>query len=57
MLAEQAVLLVEWPQRGEGWLPAPDLWIDIAHRADGREIAISADSERGRGYLLELNQD
>lgn len=32
-----ALWLVEWPERGAGWLPAPDLVVRLAHRADGTE--------------------
>lgn len=42
VLAESALILVEWPHRGEGWLPAPDLRIAIAHAGEGRRIALTA---------------
>ncbi|WP_017940571.1 MULTISPECIES: tRNA (adenosine(37)-N6)-threonylcarbamoyltransferase complex ATPase subunit type 1 TsaE [unclassified Thioalkalivibrio] len=32
-----ALWLVEWPERGAGWLPAPDLVVRLAHRADGED--------------------
>ncbi|WP_018873699.1 tRNA (adenosine(37)-N6)-threonylcarbamoyltransferase complex ATPase subunit type 1 TsaE [Thioalkalivibrio sp. ALJ16] len=38
-----ALWLVEWPERGAGWLPAPDLVVRLAHRADtaaGRELRL-----------------
>lgn len=37
----QALWLVEWPERGQGWLPAADLVMRLAHRpdaAEGREL-------------------
>lgn len=36
----QAVVLVEWPQRGEGMLPAADVIIDIAYHGDGRRLCL-----------------
>lgn len=47
MLAEDAVLLVEWAERGAGWLPEPDLRIRISHRGDARGIVLEARSDRG----------
>lgn len=54
MLAEDAVLLIEWPQRGEGWLPAPDLTVSIAHREGAREVALSGHSQRGGNVVRRL---
>lgn len=42
MLAEDAVLLVEWPERGAGWLPEPDWLVDITYRPNGRDVVITA---------------
>jgi len=33
--------MVEWPERGEGWLPAPDLVLSLAHQDDGRLLTLS----------------
>ena len=55
MLAEQAVLLVEWPQRGDGWLPPADLRVDIAHAGDNRRVRIGAESGEGRKMLSRLS--
>jgi tRNA threonylcarbamoyladenosine biosynthesis protein TsaE len=57
MLEEAALLLVEWPERGAGWLPAPDLRVRIAYAGGGRRVDVSAGSQRGAeilGHLLEL---
>jgi tRNA threonylcarbamoyladenosine biosynthesis protein TsaE len=48
----EAVLLVEWPQRGEGILPAPDLDITIEYAETGRNLSMDSHSERGR-HLVE----
>lgn len=43
-----AVLLVEWPERGNDHLPAADLVLAFGESADSRFIACSALTERGR---------
>jgi tRNA threonylcarbamoyladenosine biosynthesis protein TsaE len=37
------MLLFEWPERGEGFLPEPDCVIRIAHKQQGRALAIETD--------------
>jgi tRNA threonylcarbamoyladenosine biosynthesis protein TsaE len=51
MLAEQAILLVEWPERGDGVLPEADLVVQIAPSGGGRSVDIVALTERGRQIL------
>ncbi len=55
MLSEEAVLLVEWPQRGKGWLPLPDLLIDIDHLEQGRMAHLSAHTRRGEKILSRIS--
>ena len=40
--------LVEWPERGEGWLPAPDLVVELAVEGHGRRATLrwGADARR-----------
>jgi len=45
---DSTVLLVEWPDRGEGCLPAPDLVLDFAEGDTTRFIDCTACTERGR---------
>ena len=56
MLADDAVILIEWPERGEGWLPPPDLWIRLQHRGDGRRIELRGVTQRGEAVVRELAQ-
>lgn len=42
-----AICLVEWPEKGEGMLPEPDLDIDIRYQGEGRVATIKANSEVG----------
>jgi len=52
MLEESALLLVEWPERGEGVLPAADLVIHLAYTADGgRLLSLTAASTAGERLL------
>ena len=57
MLAERAVLLIEWPERGAGWLPEADLVIDISLREHGRHLVLKAGSPRGEAILQTLSAD
>ena len=49
--AEQGIMLVEWPEQGNGCLPAADLVLSIAHRADGRDVEFEANTEQGTRIL------
>lgn len=46
--------LVEWPERGHGLLPSPDLVIDIAYKDDGRLFTLEANSDFGFACLALL---
>lgn len=46
-LSHDALWLVEWPERGAGWLPPPDLEIMIHFDSGGRRISLQASSEAG----------
>ncbi len=54
----QALVLVEWPSRGEPLLPAPDLTVNLTPTitGQGRSLSMQANSETGQGWLLELTQ-
>jgi tRNA threonylcarbamoyladenosine biosynthesis protein TsaE len=52
--AGRAVLLVEWPQRGAGHLPAPDLTVRLTPSGDGRAITLVAGSAAGEALLARL---
>ena len=54
-LAERARLwLVEWPERGQGGLPAADLRIDLDLAGQGRSARLRALAEPGNGWLQAL---
>ena len=45
--AADALCLVEWPARGDGWIAQPDLEITLKYQADGREVELKGHSESG----------
>lgn len=53
MLERDALLLVEWPERGAGCLPGADLVVRIAPRDGGRSVDLVSASTLGR-HILDL---
>jgi len=51
---EDAIALVEWPEKGAGGLPEADLDVTIDYTSEGRRVSISAKSQRGQGAVLAL---
>ena len=49
----RALCVVEWPERGEGALPFPDLALDIRVFGDGRLLFGNATTREGRCLLAE----
>ena len=45
------VWLVEWPERGQGALPASDLDIELAVEGEGRRCRLLPRSPIGQGWL------
>lgn len=50
----EAVLLIEWPERGQGELPAADLEIMLAYAGEGRACRLAALSAAGAAMLARL---
>ena len=57
LLAETALLLVEWPERGSGYLPAADLVVHMAHHDAGRVADIRPMTELGHKMMGSVNQE
>ncbi|MDD0974293.1 tRNA (adenosine(37)-N6)-threonylcarbamoyltransferase complex ATPase subunit type 1 TsaE [Pseudomonas fontis] len=51
---DDALCLFEWPDKGAGILPKPDLTITISPQADGRSLNLSAQSARGKAWCAAL---
>ena len=45
--ADDALCLVEWPERGEGWLAKPDLVITLEYQIEGRQVKLQECSDKG----------
>ena len=43
-LADSRLCLIEWPQRGAGFLPEADILIDIVQCKNGRQVTLSGSS-------------
>lgn len=51
------LVLVEWPERGLGSLPSPDLQLRLAHADPGRTLQAVAASTRGAEWLAAIPRD
>lgn len=54
-LDRQSVCLVEWPERGEDFLPPCDLRVELAVEGTGRRLTVSANSEIGEHVIRALS--
>lgn len=52
--ADASLWLVEWPERGAGMLPAPDLHVRLRREADGREVSLTAATATGAAWIGRL---
>lgn len=50
-LGPGVLVLVEWPQRGRGALPAEDLIVNLDHAGAGRRLNVAARSALGEALL------
>jgi tRNA threonylcarbamoyladenosine biosynthesis protein TsaE len=56
LLNDESVLLVEWPERGEGVLPPPDLRIQIDYADEARVLELVAARRRGEELITGLSR-
>lgn len=49
-----AICIVEWPEKGEGVLPPPDMALFLRIRGEGRDVELQALSDKGRECLARL---
>lgn len=54
LLDERAILLVEWPERGVGFLPEADLLINLQHVGRARGLSIEGKTETGTQIVQQL---
>ncbi|MED7665723.1 tRNA (adenosine(37)-N6)-threonylcarbamoyltransferase complex ATPase subunit type 1 TsaE [Pseudomonas moraviensis subsp. stanleyae] len=51
---DDALCLIEWPDKGAGFLPKPDLTITIGPQDSGRLLKILAQGSRGEAWCAAL---
>jgi len=56
ILEESAILLIEWPERGAGWLPEADLTLTLEHVPGGREVSWRGHGAVGESVAAELSR-
>ncbi|MFG6666802.1 tRNA (adenosine(37)-N6)-threonylcarbamoyltransferase complex ATPase subunit type 1 TsaE [Halomonas sp. HNIBRBA4712] len=54
ILSDDALCLIEWPSRGEGWLPGADVRIELSVARQGRAATLTSESPWGRQVLAAL---
>ncbi|MES9962812.1 MAG: tRNA (adenosine(37)-N6)-threonylcarbamoyltransferase complex ATPase subunit type 1 TsaE [Candidatus Sedimenticola sp. 20ELBAFRAG] len=54
LLQANAVLLIEWPERGAGELPPADLWVHIHYQGRGRRLELTPETTVGRDIVLKI---
>ncbi len=54
-LLDQAVVLVEWSEKANEQLPPADLKVHLNYQDAGREVVLSAISDKGKKWLNNLN--
>ncbi|MBV2090157.1 MAG: tRNA (adenosine(37)-N6)-threonylcarbamoyltransferase complex ATPase subunit type 1 TsaE [Candidatus Thiodiazotropha sp. (ex Ctena orbiculata)] len=57
LLTDDAVMLIEWPEKGQGGLPAADLLVKIEHDGLSRQVTIEGVSDRGSEIIQEIQSD
>lgn len=51
-----AIWLVEWPEKGEGMLPSPDIVLTLMDAENGRQIQLQGHSERGEAQIAAIKK-
>lgn len=55
-LTPTALLLIEWPEQGGAMLPKPDLTVNLAYQAEGRDLQLTANSPVGQKICDKLHK-
>ncbi|SJL85190.1 tRNA (adenosine(37)-N6)-threonylcarbamoyltransferase complex ATPase subunit type 1 TsaE [Vibrio palustris] len=51
---EDAICLVEWPDKGHGLLPQADVIVDLRYDGEQRQVTLTANSEYGNTLIIPL---
>lgn len=54
---ENAVCLIEWPEKAEGFLPPADWICEFVYQNEGRKLLLSALSDKGEKLMLQVFSD
>ena len=54
ILEAEAIVLIEWPEKACGLLPTPDLNLYLEYHQTGRQLVITAHSNKGQLWLNTL---
>ncbi|EKE67863.1 tRNA (adenosine(37)-N6)-threonylcarbamoyltransferase complex ATPase subunit type 1 TsaE [Gallaecimonas xiamenensis] len=52
---KDCICLIEWPQKGEGILPEPDLELALQYRPEGRHAVLTPHTDKGAEALKRLS--
>lgn len=53
--SDDAICLIEWPQRGEGWLAEADIEVMLKYQPDGRMLELKGITAKGQSLLKKLS--
>ncbi len=53
---EESLCLIEWPERGEGVLPQPDIEIELKLEGRGRKLNLKSGTDLGSILIERMNQ-
>ena len=53
----ESLCLIEWPEKGEGFLPTPDIEIYLEADLPGRKLSAIANTQRGTQQLAAMSAD
>ena len=56
MAEKGALCLLEWPERGEGYIDSPDLEIELKTAEEARTASLSAVSSRSEPILRKMKE-
>jgi len=54
LLDDATILLIEWPDKGDGWLPKPDFIFRFGYAETGRSLRLSARTPRAQSLVGRL---
>ena len=51
---EQNICLIEWPDKGHGYIPKPDITAQLKVSEGGRDVTLCAETTRGNNVISSL---